>query len=345
MKKIVAIGGAVVLFVTLLVAALTSLSTSVPAIRKFVGDKIGWAEGYIGTPEQMWEYERSKVRPPTLGVETRVKGALVTIEVTSDRDALIDAELSGPLGPQQLASGVERRFRSSRELEDGRYVLSVTAQRCVRVSDKAAEYNLMACRQTEGSKSFVVDTTPPIPGECVTWEDREMVVVLGSAQDLSGLAKACVGKSCVSAEAGAFELQLAVAEANRYLRRKAFLPVTLTDAAGNRTSVEVTFPIPQEGWVAVDQEGRVRALGLEAADGGFWGNPPSWTTMYLRDGGTKYGPSGTTGFGYYGIRALAVLLVVALVVLYLRRGNLLAGMASLVEKTAEKLQAFSKGGE
>ena len=67
--------------------------------------------------------------------------------------------------------------------------------------------------------------------------------------------------------------------------------------------------------------------------------------MLLRNGEATRGPYGTTALWYYGLRSFPIVLILAIAAFWIRRGALLEGVVSYLERLAAKAQAFSKSGE
>jgi len=331
----------VVVAALLLMVAVVAFPGLFPPLRDLIMDRIEWAKGEFGSPEEAWEYAKGKIPAPSLRTEIKPSGSSVRVVVESDRDCTVFVELDGPLGEQKLAEGVVRRFRTTlQELPDGEYEAYFLARRCVGLSGKPAEYKPEACQETMRTERFVIDTAPPVPtGDFWVWHQEGIIVITGSAEDLSGLAKACVGRICVAAEDGAFELQVPLRQVNKHLRKHAAVLVTLTDAAGNRSRpVAVVPPTPTEGWIVVDGEGRLRSVGLDG--GGLGGNPPAWTVEFLKDGQILEA-FGTTPLWYFGVRVAPFMIIVLLILSWRARATLLSSAANFLDWLAGRLEGQS----
>lgn len=336
MKQIVGIALAVAAVVILIMAVVVAFPGLFPPLRSLILDRVGWVQGEAGSPEDAYDYAKGKIPVPSLRTEVEPSGSSVQIRIESDGDCTISATIDGPLGEQKLADGVVRRFRTSlRELPDGKYQAYFLARRCVGLSGKPAEYDDEACQESSRTEDFVIDTKPPEPGEIEIQLEGKVVIITGSATDLAGLNRACVGKVCVDAKGGNFKLQVPLKVVNKHLRKQAAIIVTLTDAKGNQGEAKTYLEKPTENWILVDENDRLRTIGHD--DGGLGGNPPAWTVELLEDG-QALEAFGTTPIWYWGVRVAPFMVFLLAIISWRGRTTLIGWFAGLLEWLADRLE-------
>lgn len=330
--KMIAIG----VTVLLITVTLITLPTTLPAVENLLESRWQWLRyEHVGSPEEAWAYYQNQIPEPKLKVEVEVRGSTANIQVISDKDCSVSVSLTGPIGTQTLTSSYPHRYRTSRELPDGRYKLNSSSKRCVRTEGKAATYKPVACAEAPNPESpvglgileFFVDTSPPtlISGQAVLV--GETVEINGSTQDLSGLVTACLSRLCIATTDNSFRIVATPSEANRRLRYGQ-LEIRLTDTMGQDGTVEVPVTV-NSGWAVVDEQGVIRSLGDKV---GIYGPSSNWEIVRFEGEQpveVEYNPPEW----FWGIRILTFILVIVLLVgMLLFRPQITTRMAPLVSR-------------